>query len=326
MFQPLFDPHRGRKTLAPWEAAFKEELESRNKTDRLLTALSIRNRLPIRNEIARRSLSGSGVEIGAQHVPTKVAPKKTSMEYVDRLTADDLATQFGLPRESLVDVTHLIDGGSLAVYPDGSKDFLIANHVLEHFDDPVAALIEWLRILAPGGRLFITLPNFRNNMFDFRRRPPTKAHFQRDFRDAVYRQANNRLHYADIVQSLYQFEETDPLILATADLWERNQERHHYHVYDEQAIRDVLTLVSTGSNVSLKIINSFILTQGFEFLLVIEKGSGSASLEWPDPIKSRCRSLFLLSKLAISDVLKFYSRGADTRFIDGKTDEKPKPV
>ncbi|MEM6680089.1 MAG: class I SAM-dependent methyltransferase [Pseudomonadota bacterium] len=41
--------------------------------------------------------------------------------------------------------------------PDASYDLVIANHVLEHVDDR-AALSELARILAPGGRMVLTLP------------------------------------------------------------------------------------------------------------------------------------------------------------------------
>lgn len=42
---------------------------------------------------------------------------------------------------------------------DGSQDFLVARHSLEHLDDPVAALKEWRRVLKPDGRLIIACPN-----------------------------------------------------------------------------------------------------------------------------------------------------------------------
>ncbi len=41
--------------------------------------------------------------------------------------------------------------------PDASLDMVIANHVLEHVDDR-AALAELHRVLAPGGRVVLTVP------------------------------------------------------------------------------------------------------------------------------------------------------------------------
>lgn len=42
--------------------------------------------------------------------------------------------------------------------PDLSADYIIANAILEHIPQEKATIKEWLRILKPGGRLFITVP------------------------------------------------------------------------------------------------------------------------------------------------------------------------
>ena len=49
----------------------------------------------------------------------------------------------------------------LSAYPDGSVDELLALDILEHFwrDDVPAVLTEWRRVLRPGGRLTLRIPN-----------------------------------------------------------------------------------------------------------------------------------------------------------------------
>lgn len=42
---------------------------------------------------------------------------------------------------------------------DGRFDAVVADSVLEHLDDPAAALSEWVRVLRPGGRLVVWSPN-----------------------------------------------------------------------------------------------------------------------------------------------------------------------
>jgi GT2 family glycosyltransferase len=42
---------------------------------------------------------------------------------------------------------------------DGSLDYVLANHILEHLVDPLAALKEWRRAVKPGGTLLLTAPN-----------------------------------------------------------------------------------------------------------------------------------------------------------------------
>ena len=44
-------------------------------------------------------------------------------------------------------------------WPDNSVDEVYASHVLEHLDDPLAAMMEIRRILKPGGKVTIIVPN-----------------------------------------------------------------------------------------------------------------------------------------------------------------------
>jgi SAM-dependent methyltransferase len=305
LFQHL-NAHSG-KDVAPWVKAFCHEMFSRPRSARLIYTASVRCRTRIRDRIASRSLQGVGLEIGAQNVPTKVNSHAARTEYIDRLTREQTSVQFGIPLEKLVEVTHLIDGGRLEKFENGSRDYLIANHVLEHFDDPVGAVIEWLRVLAPGGRLFLSLPNFCNNPFDFRRRPPTARHFERDFQDANHRVASARDHYADLIQSIYQFEESDPVIYATADKWVSEGDRNHYHVYDEQAFRDVLRLAGEKSGTGLRVVDYFLIDSAFEYIVVLEKSAEPGTIVWPDPVKSRARAVSLLARQTVADVIRFYA-------------------
>jgi predicted SAM-dependent methyltransferase len=59
-------------------------------------------------------------------------------------------------------VDHLGDARDLSRFADGTFDAVYASHVLEHFDYAGAlpdALREWRRVLVPGGRLYISVPN-----------------------------------------------------------------------------------------------------------------------------------------------------------------------
>ncbi len=51
-------------------------------------------------------------------------------------------------------------------YPDGSFATVVADSVIEHCDDPLAALQEWRRVLRPGGRLVLWSPNRMTLMTD----------------------------------------------------------------------------------------------------------------------------------------------------------------
>jgi predicted SAM-dependent methyltransferase len=59
-------------------------------------------------------------------------------------------------------VDHLGDARDLARFDGGSFDAIYASHVVEHFDykdELSATLREWHRVMAPGGSLFVSVPD-----------------------------------------------------------------------------------------------------------------------------------------------------------------------
>lgn len=120
-------------------------------------------------------LQGDGIEIGALHNPMEVA-EGTRVRYVDRLPVHELRHQYpelaGLP---IVDVDLIGSAEDLNVIPTGSLDFVIANHLLEHLEDPIAGLVEFQRVLRPAGIVYLALPDQRQT-FDRGRRLTSLAH------------------------------------------------------------------------------------------------------------------------------------------------------
>ncbi|MBV9252050.1 MAG: methyltransferase domain-containing protein [Acetobacteraceae bacterium] len=60
-----------------------------------------------------------------------------------------------------------------------SQDFIIANHVLEHVEDPLKALRSVSRVLRGNGIAYLALPDKRYT-FDKERETTTLQHLQRD--------------------------------------------------------------------------------------------------------------------------------------------------
>jgi len=64
-----------------------------------------------------------------------------------------------MPSES---VDHVGDARDLSCFGENTFVELYASHVLEHFNyvgEIGSALAEWKRVLAPGGRIYISVPN-----------------------------------------------------------------------------------------------------------------------------------------------------------------------
>jgi predicted SAM-dependent methyltransferase len=51
------------------------------------------------------------------------------------------------------------DAAKLRWFKDGVLDYVYSSHLLEDFDETSTILIEWLRVLRPGGRLVIFCPD-----------------------------------------------------------------------------------------------------------------------------------------------------------------------
>lgn len=59
-------------------------------------------------------------------------------------------------------VNHLGDAKDLSRFDDETFDEIYASHIIEHFDynGPLqTALKQWYRVLIPGGKLYISVPN-----------------------------------------------------------------------------------------------------------------------------------------------------------------------
>lgn len=59
----------------------------------------------------------------------------------------------------------IVSKGNNLPFKDDTLDFVINSHVLEHFNDPISALKEWMRVIKPGGYLYMNIPH-KERTFD----------------------------------------------------------------------------------------------------------------------------------------------------------------
>lgn len=135
-----------------------------------------------RKFVADTFIRGQGIEIGALHMPLLV-PRAARVRYVDRLSVDDLRKQYPeLKDQDLVQVAVIADGERLESIPASTEDFVIANHFIEHCQNPIGALRNMFRVLKPGGVLYLAIPDKRNS-FDRDRPVTTLEHVMRDYQE-----------------------------------------------------------------------------------------------------------------------------------------------
>ncbi len=124
--------------------------------------------LDARREFAERFLAGEGLEIGALHLPLET-PRGAHVRYVDRMSVEDLRGEYPELEEWDLTPVDVIDNGELlSTIPAASQDFIVANHFLEHCEDPIRTIETHLGKLRPGGILFYAVPDKRYT-FDSRR-------------------------------------------------------------------------------------------------------------------------------------------------------------
>lgn len=133
-----------------------------------------------RSELAARLLQGEGLEIGPLHQPLAMPPQ-ARVRYVDRMLTPDLRREYPeLADWDLTDVDVVDDGEQLATIAAESQDFIIANHFLEHTENPIRTIETHLGKLKPGGILFYAVPDKRFT-FDFRREVTPLEHMVADY-------------------------------------------------------------------------------------------------------------------------------------------------
>lgn len=174
-----------------------EHLVARNDRSRVpmrVSNYSINKERLDRALLARSFLRGHGIEIGALHNPLQVADD-LQVRYVDRLSKWELYEHYPeLRNHKLVEVDVIDNGETLEKIEANSQNFVIANHFLEHCQDPIATLKNFGRVLIADGIIYMAIPDKRVT-FDQDRAPTPLDHLIEDYqlgsersRDQHYRE------------------------------------------------------------------------------------------------------------------------------------------
>lgn len=261
---------------------FKKILLSVRPLRRLLERLEPFRIRFIRNGLARKYLTGSGLEIGAMHSPVK-PPAGVRVSYVDVASREESIGKFPeIAADKVVPVDFVTDGFILENVPDGAFDFLIANHVLEHSPDPIGALVRWHQVLRPGGVIYCSVP-LVDYHFDKGRPTTTYEHLREDYeayrsgvRDVI--DDRNRPHYREWVEISHPAVSGEPppasedVAARRAEALLKKGEEIHFHTFTLRSARELFEKLGTDILPGLSVLE---VVKGRGEAIVIARKAGA---------------------------------------------------
>ena len=105
------------------------------------------------------------------------------------------------------------DARDLRWFRDGCLDFVYSSHLLEDFEDTIAVLQEWIRVIKPGGMLVLYLPDeqaYRKYCRE-KGKPPNVHHKNADFsldfvKDILKKRNDLEIIHEKFPSGIYSFE------------------------------------------------------------------------------------------------------------------------
>ncbi|MES2662744.1 MAG: class I SAM-dependent methyltransferase [Pseudomonadota bacterium] len=150
------------------------------------------------------TLTGDVLEIGPGSHPFPTA-QNARVKYVDRSVEGGRDANWpelsGQPHGIDADFDLNLDSDALSPLAEGSFDCVVASHVLEHLANPVRVIQELERVLRPGGKLVLILPD-RTKTFDSMRTPTDLVHVLDEFHRGVTAVSDE--HIIEFCQAIYE--------------------------------------------------------------------------------------------------------------------------
>jgi len=222
----------------------------------------------LRERISGAYIMGDGIEIGALHNPLSV-PRSGRVKYVDRMTLEDLRKHYpDLNVKDLVKVDIIDDGERLAGIMDSSQDFVIANHFIEHTQNPILAVKNMFRVLKDGGSLYLAVPDKRYT-FD-KQRPSTPIdHLVRDHKEGP--EWSKRGHVEEWVRLVDKVRDEEDVRRNVAKIMEVDYSIH-YHVFTQDDMVEFFRFIKQFLN--LRFETELVMRNDGEVIFIFRKCGG----------------------------------------------------
>lgn len=247
----------------------------------------------VRAMVANTYIKGDGIEVGAFNSPLAL-PSGVKALYVDKYRRHELPAtfsiaglqlmDFGAEIESIVDPDVVDDGENLSKIGDLTQDFVVANHVLEHFEDPIKGFKNMLRVLKHGGILYLSLPEMRRS-FDRVRQETSLIHILDDYR--LGPQVSRHQAYSEFADLFVQngidkglFPKSDgdervSFVNSVADELMKKNHSIHFHAWTSRGMIDMFNSIREVVQIPYEI--KFLITNIDEVIFIFEKKEGICS-------------------------------------------------
>jgi SAM-dependent methyltransferase len=220
-----------------------------------------------RRSLIRSYIKGRGIEIGALHRPLRVSTQ-AKVTYVDRLWVPGLQQQHPeLASYELAKVGVVDDIERLTRFPDESQDFVIANHLLENCQNPIGALLNFLRVLKRGGVLYLAVQDDRYTINGTR--PVTSLeHMLQDLERGP--EWSKQQHLEEWTRLVNGVQEADEVAEQVSTLMKIDY-RIQYHVWTQLELLQMLLLVRNKLSFEIEVF----LKRNKEVLIILRKTESS---------------------------------------------------
>jgi GT2 family glycosyltransferase len=223
-------------------------LASRSAGDPLPSLAELRDRanlFDVRAFVAACYLKGAGVEIGASDAPLQLPPGVTavSVDITRRPLPPSRFPNTAIPAPLPIDHVGTLD--DMPSIEDQSMDFAVANHVLEHCENPIGAIEELLRVVRVGGIVYLAIPDKRHT-FDHARDVTTLQHLIDDHRRGPGRPRGE--HFVDFAKHVPVSVDMVTAPSRALDLMERDVPIH-FHAWSPAEILELLAYCQRAGSI-----------------------------------------------------------------------------
>lgn len=217
-----------------------------------------------RERLSRKYIKGKGIEVGALHTPLKIF-NNAEVTYIDRMDNKGLLKHYPeLKKFKFVKVGLVDDGEKLSKVKTASVDFVIANHFIEHCEDPISTIKNHLRVLKNDGIAFWAIPDKRYT-FDVIRKTTTLKHIIDDFEKGP---KNSRAkHYDEWAEIILKLKNE----VASKKARELEKELYsiHFHTYTLTSFKSLLNYMAKSLKINIQVVD--IVPNINEFIVVVKK-------------------------------------------------------